>query len=153
MVRDYQQAEDLTHETFLKAYEKQASFKGASSEKTWLFRIAHNVTIDYIRKRKPIILFKEILLHLKEVKEIPEEYVLIKESSYELYQAISSLKTDYRVVIILRKLKEFSIQETAAILGWTESKVKSTLFRALAALEKQLKKEVLLNGEIFKSPR
>jgi RNA polymerase sigma-70 factor (ECF subfamily) len=48
-------------------------------------------------------------------------------------------------VIILRKVKDFSIYETAMILGWSESKVKSTLFRAIQAFEKEMLKEGLLN--------
>ncbi|MGG0719584.1 RNA polymerase sigma factor [Robertmurraya massiliosenegalensis] len=45
MVQDYQQAEDLTQETFVKAYKSMQAYKGESSPKIWLFRIAHNVTI------------------------------------------------------------------------------------------------------------
>jgi RNA polymerase sigma-70 factor, ECF subfamily len=50
MVRDYQQAEDLTQETFIKAYRHQQKFEQKSSVKTWLFSIAQNVTKDYFRK-------------------------------------------------------------------------------------------------------
>ena len=57
LVKDPQQAEDLTHETFVKAYKNFDRFRRDSSPKTWLFRIAHNVTVDYIRKMKPIQLF------------------------------------------------------------------------------------------------
>ena len=46
MVKDYQLAEDLTHETFMKAYMNYHAFKGESSPKTWLFSIGHNVTVD-----------------------------------------------------------------------------------------------------------
>ncbi|MED3982267.1 RNA polymerase sigma factor [Priestia megaterium] len=56
LVKDYQQAEDLTHETFVKAYLSYDSFQKNSSQKTWLFRIAHNVTMDYFRKQKPLSL-------------------------------------------------------------------------------------------------
>lgn len=73
----------------------------------------------------------------------------IREQSLEIYKALSTLKSTYREIIILRKLKEFSIEETAGILGWSEAKVKSTLFRAMRALEKELKKEGELNGKII----
>jgi RNA polymerase sigma-70 factor, ECF subfamily len=59
ITKDYQQAEDLTQETFFKAYKYHHTFKGNSSEKTWLFSIAHNVTVDHMRKQKPIRFFKE----------------------------------------------------------------------------------------------
>ncbi|WP_308417928.1 RNA polymerase sigma factor [Halalkalibacter okhensis] len=76
---------------------------------------------------------------------MPDEVVQIKESSRELFDALSELKKTYRDVIILRKIKEFSTKETAMILNCSESKVKSTLNRAIPALEKQLLKEGYLH--------
>lgn len=145
MVKDYQLSEDLTHETFMKAYRNHQTFKRDSSPKTWLFRIAHNVTVDDLRKRKPIILFKEFFHSKKDKHPLPEEIVQIKETSKELCQALGTIKSSYREVIILRKIKGFSIEETAKILNWSESKVKSTMFRAILALEKQMLKEGFLN--------
>ncbi|WP_147533297.1 RNA polymerase sigma factor [Bacillus marasmi] len=145
IVKDYQQAEDLTHDTFVKAYLYFDSFKHFSSEKTWLFSIAHNVTVDFLRKRKPSLFFKEIFLMKKDDNPFPEEVIRIKEDSYELYKALGELKDTYRKVIILRKIKDFSIEDTAQILNWSESKVKSTLFRAIPALKRQLIKEGYLD--------
>ncbi|WP_075980142.1 RNA polymerase sigma factor [Bacillus massilinigeriensis] len=145
MVKDYQQAEDLTHDTFVKAYLYYDSFKHYSSEKTWLFSIGHNLTVDFLRKRKPTTFMKEIFHLQKDNRPLPEEIIQIKEESYELYKALGKIKDTYRKVIILRKIKGFSIEDTANILGWSESKVKSTLFRAIPVLKKQLKKEGYLN--------
>ncbi|MFD3449874.1 RNA polymerase sigma factor [Microbacteriaceae bacterium 4G12] len=145
MVKDYQQAEDLTHDTFVKAYLYFDSFKHHSSEKTWLFSIAHNLTVDFLRKGRSVMFFKEIFLLQKDYSPLPEEVFQIKEESVEIYKALSELKDTYREVIILRKIKDFSIADTAKILGCSESKVKSTLFRAIPALKKQLKKEGYLN--------
>jgi RNA polymerase sigma-70 factor, ECF subfamily len=150
MIQDYQQAEDLRHETFIKAYVKYDSYQGQSSAKTWLFSIAHNLTIDFLRKRKPIILFKEVFLSKKDENPLPDELVQIKESSYELYKALGAIKDTYREVIILRKIKEFSIEETATILGWSESKVKSSLYRAIRALEKEMLKEGQLHEKTIR---
>ncbi|WP_407271287.1 RNA polymerase sigma factor [Radiobacillus sp. PE A8.2] len=140
MTHDYQLAEDLTHDTFIKAYKYFDSFEGKASPKTWLFRIAHNVTIDYIRKQKPLNFLKEIIFSKGDAGPSAEEMVEIKENSKELYEALSKLNQSYREVIILRKIKGFSIQETKEILNWSESKVKTTLYRALPALEEQLVK-------------
>ncbi len=140
MTHDYQQAEDLTHDTFVKAYRSYDSFERNSSPKTWLYRIAHNLTIDAMRKRKPLFFFKNVF-PTTDPAPLPEEVVQIKESSRELYQALGQLKVTYREVIILRKIKALSIQETAEILQWSESKVKMTLKRGLEALEEQLIKE------------
>ncbi|WP_246187720.1 RNA polymerase sigma factor [Ornithinibacillus caprae] len=57
-----------------------------------------------------------------------------------MYQSLRKLKRSYQEVIILRKIKELSIHETAEVLDWDESKVKNTLFRGLAALKQEMVK-------------
>lgn len=145
IVKDYQKAEDLTHDTFIKAYLNHEKFNHFSSEKTWLFSIAHNLTVDFLRKRRSSMFFKEVFHLSKPYLPMPEEVICINEDSYELYKALGELKDTYRKVIVLRKIKEFSIEDTANILNWSESKVKSTLFRAIPALKKQLVKEGYLD--------
>lgn len=145
MVRDNQQAEDLTQETFIKAFNYYDTFERKANPKTWLFRIAHNLTIDFIRKQKPLELLKDLVFPGKNTNNTPEGIAEIKENSTELYQALGRLKSPYREVIILRKIREFSIEETGEILNWPQSKVKNTLFRALSALEKQLNKEGIIH--------
>lgn len=141
MIHDYQMAEDLTHDTFIKAYKNHHTFQYKAQPKTWLFSIAHNLTIDYIRKQKPLRILQEIFTAKKTSVPSPDDIVEIRESSIQLYRALSKLKSSYREVIILRKIKEFSIRETSEILNWSEGKVKTTLYRAIPALEKELLKE------------
>lgn len=147
MINDYQQAEDLTHDTFIKAYKNHHTFQKKSKPKTWLFSIAHNNTVDYIRKQKPVKIFQGIFQTIKDSAPLPEDTLEIRGSSIELYKALSRLKSTYREVIILRKIKEFSIRETSEILNWSEGKVKTTLYRAIPALEKELLKEGFLYEE------
>ena len=138
MVRDYQQAEDLTQETFIKAYKHQQQFEQRSSVKTWLFTIAHNVTKDYFRKKHPLQHYLGLTMEEKDHKPTPEQIVAMNFQNEQLYRTIQQLKPSYRHVIILRKLKEFSTAETALILNWSESKVKMTLKRALIKLKNEL---------------
>ena len=145
MVRDYQQAEDLTQETFIKAYRHQHQFEQKSSVKTWLFSIAHNVTKDYFRKKHPLQHYLGLTMEEKDYKPIPEQIVAMNFQIEQLYRAIQQLKPSYRHVIILRKLKEFSTAETALVLNWSESKVKMTLKRALVELENELIKGGVTN--------
>lgn len=145
MVRDYQQAEDLTQETFIKAYRHQQQFEHKSSVKTWLFSIAHNVTKDYFRKKHPLQHYLGLTMEEKDYKPIPEQIVAMNFQTEQLYKAIQQLKPSYRHVIILRKLKEFSTAETAIVLNWSESKVKMTLKRALVELKNELIKGGITN--------
>ncbi|MGD6876271.1 RNA polymerase sigma factor [Bacillus infantis] len=139
MTNNSQTAEDLTQETFLKAFQKYESFKRDSSPKTWLFKLAYHTAIDYLRRRKALTMIKGFLLASpQDTGPTPEEVLLVKERSIELFTSITALKETYRSVIILRKIQGFSIEETSEILGWSVSKVKSTTYRALQALEKEL---------------
>lgn len=140
MIKDVQQAEDLTHDTYMKAFKYISKNKHVQYPKTFLYRIAHNLTIDYIRKNAPIHIMKEFFKHKKDPGPSVESIVEVRESSKELYHALGELKTSYREVIILRKIEEFSVRETAHILSWSESKVKSTFSRGMKALEKELNK-------------
>lgn len=79
LIRDYQQAEDLTQETFFKAYKYYYNFNRNSSEKTWLFSIAHNLTVDYIRKQRPMRFLKEIFQSPTDIRLLPENVVQLKE--------------------------------------------------------------------------
>lgn len=141
LIRDEQQAEDLTQDTFLKAYKYIENNKQIDYPKTFLYQVAHNLTIDYIRKQKPLQLMKDFFSFQKDLGPSVESIVEIRESSQELYNALATLKPSYRQAIILRKIEEFSTRETGHILGWSESKVKSTLSRGMKALKKHLTKE------------
>ncbi|WP_315941877.1 MULTISPECIES: RNA polymerase sigma factor [Priestia] len=84
---------------------------------------------------------KDFILSKTDPNRLPQEMIELKETSLELYQALEKLKDGHRKVILLRKVQGFSVKDTATILGWSESKVKSTQFRAIPALRKQLVKD------------
>lgn len=140
MINDAYQAEDLTQDTFIKAYKYLGDKREIEYPKSFLYRIAHNITVDYMRKQAPIQLVKSIFFDKKDSHPSIEFIVEGREESERLHKLLLTLKTSYRQVIILRKIEGFSIQETARILNWSESNVKSTLFRALKAFEKHLLK-------------
>ncbi|WP_235848886.1 MULTISPECIES: RNA polymerase sigma factor [Bacillaceae] len=141
MIGDHEQAKDLTHDTFLKAYGTMSQYQGITSEKNWLYHIARNTTIDYMRKGKPIQYFLETVGSIPATNtSCPETIAEMGEREEQLYFCLKKLKRSYQEVIILRKVKELSTKEAAEILGWSEGKVKTTLHRALEALKKQLVK-------------
>ncbi|MBU9723395.1 sigma-70 family RNA polymerase sigma factor [Bacillus alkalicola] len=137
---DHEKAKDLMQETFLRAYDNFSSFDGGTV-KGWLFRIARNITIDTIRKEKPVAYLFDRLPKAVDNVGSPEKIVTLNETERELYHALGKLKRTYRDVIVLRKLKGFSIKEVSEVLDWSEGKVKSTLFRGMKALKLQLEKE------------
>ena len=140
MVGEREQAKDILQDTFIRAYQKHDSFNG-EHVKSWLFRIARNLTIDYFRRKKPISYFLDFIPAVKSTDHGPEQIALLNETERLLYLALSRLKRDYRDVIILRKIKEFSIAESAEILDWSENRVKVNLFRGMKELKKELEKE------------
>lgn len=140
LMGDHEQAKDILQDTFLRAYNNYESFQGGNS-KAWLYRIARNITMDYFRKRKPIAYLMDSIFTVQTIEQTPEQIIMLNESEKELYIALRKLKRAYRDVIVLRKIKEFSIKETSNILGWSESKVKVNLNRGITALKKELEKE------------
>jgi RNA polymerase sigma-70 factor, ECF subfamily len=142
-------AEDLTQETFLKVYKHYDQFNGDSQMFTWLVKIARNVAIDYLRRVNRLRFFSLDKYVVQSCQPSPVEIIVKGEKTTLLYKTIKSLKLSYQEVLILRKIKEFSIKETAMILGWSESKVKITTSRAMAALKKELKRRGELIEEII----
>ncbi|MDN4527262.1 RNA polymerase sigma factor SigX [Fictibacillus fluitans] len=141
MVRDREAAEDIVQEVYIKVLKAYQSFQGKSSEKTWLYSIARHVTIDWIRKqnrRKRKLLFFNLSQkenQIADLQPLPDEFVTQQESVKELYRALTDCTIAQQQVLVLRYIQSLSITETAAILGWTESKVKTTQHRGLKKLK------------------
>lgn len=138
MIGEAETAEDLTQETFLKIYNNMGSYRGQSTISTWVIAIARNKTIDYIRRKQRLSFFSLLKTPLIAQSDTPLEILEKGEAVVELYKVINQLKLDYKEVLILRKIKELSIRETAYVLGWEETKVKVTTSRALAALKEKI---------------
>ncbi|MEK5324893.1 RNA polymerase sigma factor SigX [Aeribacillus sp. FSL M8-0254] len=156
LVKDREQAEDLVHEVYIKVLKSYSSFEGRSSEKTWLFSIARHVAIDFFRKQKTLrqrIMEKFDLdqAQIADQEPLPEEIALQREEIQMLYKAMNDCNVNQRTVLILRFIKELSVAETAEVLGWTESKVKTTQHRALKVLknyiDKAMKEQVVTKDQ------
>lgn len=145
---EHDRAKDLTQDTFIRAFKHIDKFRGESTEKTWLFQIARNLSIDYLKLKKP---FSYLISYIPLVKtEAPaiDNQVVVEEDIEHFYRSLKKLSRDYQEVIIIRKIKEFSISETAEILNWKQSKVKTKLHRGLKELKKELIKEGYEHGSI-----
>lgn len=142
IVGNRETAQELMHEVYLKVLTSYDSFAGKSSEKTWLYSIARNVAIDWLRKEKrkrrkwfrAVQLLDKADLHSDE--PLPEEIVVQNEDIRLIYEALKSCTFDQQQVIILRYIQSLTVAETAKILNWSESKVKTTQHRAIQSVKK-----------------
>ena len=124
-------AEELTQDVFLKAFQQLSSFKAESSFSTWIYRIATNVAISAVRKKKnDTIRFDEsVFFNLSEsqVDEALEDES--EEQLQRLQRAIEQLEADERALITLYYMEEKPLTEVAFILGITEGNAKVKLHR------------------------
>jgi RNA polymerase sigma-70 factor (ECF subfamily) len=150
-VRQKELAQDLTQDTFIKAFNGLSSFQGSSSVKTWLYTIAHHTFINWYRKESKYRY--EYLPDSVELEQSlyvnPESYLHMKEKQRMLLKAILELKEDFQHVIILREFQELTYDEIAEILDWKLSKVKTNLHRAKLELKKRLENKKDDANEMF----
>ncbi|RLQ96265.1 RNA polymerase sigma factor [Falsibacillus albus] len=134
--------DDYVQDVFVRAMKGLDKFQDLSSPKTWLYRIAMNLAIDEDRKKRRNSWRQKALQMNASLEgnhfQRPEQYFDLRENNVELYNAILSLKSSYRDVVILRGINELSVTESAIALDWKESKVRSTYHRAKLALQKKL---------------
>ena len=151
MVRDVEEAEDLTQEAFIKAFNSLASFNEEYAFSTWLYKIATNNCIDFFRKRKlqtysldKPIQYKdsEIQHEIPDPELNPEKSILARERSRVIQEAIRALPEKYYTAIVLRHNEEKSYEEIAEILNLPLGTVKARIFRAREMLNKELKERL-----------
>ena len=149
MVASVGDAEDLTQETFVRAYLSIHSFQSRASLNTWLFRIATNLCIDYSRKNKrsqgmTTSLSQENSDEEETERDIPDtafdpqRLLLNKELGTQLDQALRELPEKLRTVVLLYDIEGLAYEEIAAIVACPLGTVKSRLFNARNALRNKL---------------
>lgn len=140
MVKDYEDATDVAQTVFVKAYENLGSYNPAHQFFSWIYRIAVNESINFSKKRKAHEEYESGVVPSFR-GGTPEDAAGNAELVDQVGDAIRRLKTDYRMVIVLKHYHDFSYQEIAEILDIPEKKVKSRLFTARQQLKEILVKE------------
>lgn len=148
MVGNVHEAEDIAQEVFLRAYINIHSFDMNRTFSTWIYRIATNLAIDRLRKRKPdyyldadvkgtdgLTMYSQIPAD----DQLPEDVVETLELKSHVHQQIARLSPIYRGVILLRYLEDFSLNEISEILDIPLGTVKTRLYRGREALRKRLR--------------
>ena len=148
IIRDREQVEDLTQETFVKAFGSLNNFNREFAFSTWLYKIATNSSIDYIRKKKlqttsinkPISHEdSDYTLELPDSTYEPDRFIMQRQKATVIAEAIAKLPPKYRQVIILRHNEERDYAEIAKILKIPIGTVKAHIFRARELLYKALR--------------
>ncbi|MBT3327154.1 MAG: sigma-70 family RNA polymerase sigma factor [Gemmatimonadales bacterium] len=151
MVRDRTLAEDLAQEAFIRAFNAIGGYKTSYKFSNWIFKIANNHTIDYLRKRKLDTISIHGSPHATNADEIsqsqiviesrdetPEQYVEHRELGGQIEEAIGGLRPEYKTVVLLRHVEGYAYDEIAEIMDLPLGTVKTYLHRARAELKKRL---------------
>ncbi|HXY22893.1 MAG TPA: RNA polymerase sigma factor, partial [Burkholderiaceae bacterium] len=157
ILRDDAEAEDALQEAYLQAYRSIGSYRAQARLSTWLARIVANEALMRLRKhtRRSTILPLHAGASVEEIDEMaqsgidkdPEHLLRRAEMRKLLEERIDALPGAYRVVFMLRAVEEYSVEETAAILGIGQATVRSRFFRARSLLREGLASEVDLACE------
>jgi RNA polymerase sigma-70 factor (ECF subfamily) len=149
MVKNSDDAEDLMQEAFAKAFVSIDKFDSKYAFSTWLFRIATNNTIDFIRKKRVQTISidsplqgddgSKMRLDVKDRGPDPNQVMLKDQRKQYLSKALDRLPEKYRTLVDLRYFQELSYQEVADELQIPLGTVKAQLFRARELLSQELK--------------
>ena len=148
LVKDREEAEEISQDAFIKAYQSLASFKGKAKFSSWLYRIVYNTAISKLRQQPA----GRVSL---DEPNIPDTLYLESKENYDtlsaderkkyLEKALDSLDSDEKMLVILYYYEEQDLDEIASIAGLTKTNTKVKLFRArkkmLTVLQSYLKEE------------
>lgn len=133
MIRERSEAEDLTQEVFVKAFARLGTYDTTRRFASWVFKIAHNHTIDHLRRARP----DTLSLSADEHPELPAAAMaspleLVERTALadDLDAAVQRLRVEYREAIQLRYREDLSLEEIADVLAVPEGTVKTYLYRA-----------------------
>ncbi|GMA49302.1 RNA polymerase subunit sigma [Alicyclobacillus contaminans] len=147
MVKDAELAKDLTQDTFVLAIRGIHKFRQEGNPKSWLFAIARNVALSHLRSKKREVATTDSLFNkLVSSMESPEQSAERQEIRALLFSILDDMKPEYRAVIVCREVLGMSSNETAQALGWTSSRVRVTLHRALKSAKKQIAERGIEHG-------
>jgi RNA polymerase sigma-70 factor (ECF subfamily) len=151
MLKDEAAAEGVVQDSFLRLIERLDQFEGRANLGTWLYRIAYNLSVDRLRKRKPDVVLNDepgdgrlpAPIHLVDWQQWPEKLLTDSEVTAALDEAIAALPEKFRIVFVLREVEGLSTQETAEITNLSLSATKVRLHRARLFLREHLTQSLL----------
>lgn len=139
MVGDRDDASDMTQEAFIKAYGSLSSFRGDSKFSVWIYRIATNVCLDFLRsksRKQQVSLTvsddddEDAQLDIPDPSSAPEQQLIKKISMQSVEEGLKTLPDKQRQILVMRELGGMSYAEIGKALSLEEGTVKSRIFRA-----------------------
>ncbi|MET1249521.1 MULTISPECIES: RNA polymerase sigma factor SigW [Sporolactobacillus] len=147
MVGNAQEAEDLSQEAFIRAYNHIDQYDHERKFSTWLFRIATNLSIDFLRRRKSNISLDAVVpgteglslnAMLPDQTEQPEELAVRKETEEMVQNEIKKLPEKYRSAVVLKYIEDLSLKEISEIMDIPVGTVKTRIHRGREMLRKMM---------------
>ena len=131
MIKDSEEAKDLTQEVFITLYNKLYTYRAQNKFSSWLYQIARNKSVDYLRKNKRVIqLSIENSWNISSKELLPEQWLEFKETREELQNFIKCLDDTTRQIIILKGSNDnFKLSDISEILNINVSTVKTKYYR------------------------
>jgi RNA polymerase sigma-70 factor (ECF subfamily) len=144
ITHNYNDAEDICQAAFIKAYENLKTFNPKYKFFSWIYRIAVNESLNYLKQKKRV---EELNGKIISNDKNPEDILHESEISEQVQNALMELKPEYRILIILRHFQSCTYDEIAYILDGSVKEVKSRLYMARQQLRKIfIKNNVVPNG-------
>ena len=145
LVGNRELAEDLFQETWIRVLERGHQYDGKHEFSTWLYAVARNLSIDYLRKKSPISLDglmedeEHAQLEPADTQPMAWEVVAMQEQAERIRYALISIPVEYRETVVLRFQEGLALGEIAMVTGAPVGTVKSRLYRGLNLLISRLK--------------
>jgi len=155
MLGNVQEAEDVVQETFLRMYEHLSSYDSSRKFSTWLYRIATNLCIDRLRRRRQVYSLDAEFAEgegmdghsvLRAGDPGPEETLMLTERQRIIIEAVASLPDKYKAAVALKYYQDLSLQEISDILQVPVSTVKTRIHSGREYLRRKLEREMAKSG-------
>ncbi|TCZ69870.1 RNA polymerase sigma factor SigW [Paenibacillus albiflavus] len=147
MLGNRQEAEDIVQETFMRLYSNLHRYDENQKFSTWIFRIAANLCIDRLRKRKVTYSLdaevndgegNDYYAMMSSDEDTPEKQVIVSETQRQIRKVIDNMPDKYKSIIVLRYLQDLSLQEISDVLDMPITTIKTRLHRGREYLRKKL---------------